>query len=436
MYRLVGGGLPHADKKQILGMESSEVLTFMKDGGWCWYQDPRALIADGKLIVGGVSGQNGDVKVAVYDLERKQDLGTVILHPEFQADDHDAPVFYKRGDGRILAMWAKHGDEKIHHYAISDAQDFTKWGSRMEYHHTYGDDRGVTYMNLFRVGPTGTVYNFFRDGEHFNPCFITSEDDGSTWGGFQHLIANEVGGRQRPYTRYARLRDDAIAISFTDGHPRQYGNSLYYVEFKNGAFYRADGSIIRELKSGPLRPSEADKVFKGSETQVKPKGNESVPFGAWTCAMATDANGHPLLGYSLYLNDNDHRYRMASWNGERWIDREIAFAGTCLYTQESSYTGLLAFDPEQSGRVFISTDVDPTTGKSLGGKHELYTAEIGLDDDINTTHWQAVTGGSVHRNIRPTVVTGGDYKVLLWLNGDWNTYTDYATDICGIVMKR
>lgn len=436
VYRLMGGRLPVVDPARKMGVDSGEVLTVMKDGGWCWYQDPRALIADGKLIVGGVSGKSGDVKVAVYDLKADKDLGTVVLHPDFQADDHDAPAFYRRKDGSILAMWAKHCDEKNHHYTWSVGTDFTQWHPRKEYQHSYDDPRGVTYMNLYRMEAEDRLYNFFRDGLHFNPCYVVSEDDGETWGGFQHLIAHEIGGRHRPYTRYFQRDADTVGISFTDGHPRQFGNSLYYVDFRDGAFYRVDGSKIRDVSDGPLRPSEVEKVFKGSDTQIKPKGYESVPFSAWNCASAVDAAGNPHVGYSLYLSNDDHRYRIASWDGNRWVDREIAYAGHCLYTAESSYTGLFAFDPGDPTRVFISTDVDPCTGKELGGRHELFTAVIGPKDDIGSIRWSPLTGGSSWDNIRPMVVAGDGYKVLVWLNGPWSTYVDYEVDVRAIVLEH
>lgn len=116
---------------------SSEYVTFMKDGGWCWYQDPRAIIKNGKLVVAGVSGRNGDVKLSVYDLVAGKDLGTVILHQEFERDDHDVPALYARPDGSILAMWAKHGREKVHYYAISSPTNYLDWGERQQFHHEY-----------------------------------------------------------------------------------------------------------------------------------------------------------------------------------------------------------------------------------------------------------------------------------------------------------
>lgn len=28
----------------------------MYNAGWCWFQDPRAIIQDGKLVIGSVAG--------------------------------------------------------------------------------------------------------------------------------------------------------------------------------------------------------------------------------------------------------------------------------------------------------------------------------------------------------------------------------------------
>jgi len=149
-----------------------------------------------------------------------------------------------------------------------------------------------------------------------------------------------------------------------------------------------------------------------------------------------DAKGNPHIGYTLYLPNEDHRYRIASWDGKIWHDREVAFGGKCLYPQESSYTGLITPDPSDPGSVYISTDVDPATGKDLGGTHEIYSARIDLDDDIESITWEPVTFGYSRRNIRPVVVAGGGYKAVLWLTGTFNTYTDYDLDVIGLILER
>ena len=417
------------------GEKELSEITFMKDGGWCWYQDPRAIIADGKLIVGGIDGQNGDVKVSIYDLAENKDLGTVMLHEKFEADDHNAPAFYARPDGSILAVYAKHANDHFHYYSISDPDDYTTWGEEQRFEHHYQGGWGITYMNLYYMEDEGLLYNFFRDGETINPGYITSDDHGETWGNRTHLITDELGW-DRPYARYYKMDANTVGISFTDAHPRQYGNNLYYAAFRDGAFYKADGSKVKDLADGPLKPSEAELIYRGSETKDKPAGFDSVPNSAWCCAMASDAKGRPVQGYTLFNSDDDHRYRMAFWNGKRWVDREIAYGGSCLYHAESSYTGLLSIDPTDASKVAISTDVDPSTGTSLDGPHEIYVADIRSGSRPKTIRWMPITKDSKVRNIRPILVAGDGYRVLVWLRGNYRTYTDYDCDVVGIVLER
>ncbi|MBN2684274.1 MAG: hypothetical protein JXR40_03255, partial [Pontiellaceae bacterium] len=216
--------------------------------------------------------------------------------------------------------------------------------------------------------------------------------------------------------------------------PRQYGNNLYYTEFRNGAFYRADGTKIKSLSEGPLKPSEAECVYEGSQTTEKPAGYESVPNSAWCTAISMDSENRPVMGYTLYLSNDDHRYRMAFWDGTQWIDREVAYGGKCLYPAESSYTGLIGLSPSDPSYVAISTDVEPNTGEDHGGKHEIYTAEVTAGYERDEIQWKPVTHKSKQRNIRPMFVEGDGYRVLVWLTGDYKTYTDYDCDAVGVVL--
>jgi hypothetical protein len=433
-------------KKYILGLlllvvgvgKAQQLTTFMEDGGWCWYQDPRVIISNGKLIIGGVSGKSGDVRVGVYDLESNKNLGTTVIHENFQADDHNTPAFYVRPDGSILAVYAKHANEPIHYYRISDTKDYFSWGEEKQFVHDYEAGKtGVTYMNLYYLENEGLLYNFFRDGPHFNPAFITSSDHGETWQNETHFISDGLGSRNRPYARYLHRDANTIGVSFTEAHPRNYGNSLYYADFKDGVFYNVDGTKIKALKDGTLIPSESEKIYQGSAKGSDGKHGGSVENSAWTCAISKDKKERPHIGYTLYLTNDDHRFRLATWNGKKWVDREIAYAGKCLYTKESSYTGLMAFDPKDPRTMFISTEVDPATGKDLGGKHEIYTAKIKEKDDINSIKWKPITSNSEYKNIRPIVAEGEGYKVLLWLgDGEWNTFVDYKVNVKGMVLKR
>ena len=406
---------------------------FMKDGGWCWYQDPRVMIHQGKLLIGSVQGnRTGPAVVGLFDLEADQPLGKVVMRDNFKRDDHNAPVFYRRPDGSVLAMYALHGNNRDHYYRISSPHDPLRWGKENSFVHQYPAAGNVTYMNLYALKAEGKLYNFFR-GIEFNPSFITSSDHGKTWGEPTHLIKSELEGRHRPYARYAGNDVDTIHICFTDGHPRQFGNSIYYAAFRGGKFFRANGGLIKDLhRDGPLRPSEADLVYRGSGQSGRGV-NLSAVRSAWTSSIAIDQRGHPTIGYTLYLSNSDHRYRVATWDGMRWVDRQVAYAGGCLYDRESSYTGLITLDPVDPSTVVVSSDVDPKTGRSTGGKHEIYQATIGLGDDVNSIRWTAITKDSPVRNLRPVIVRGDGKRVIAWLRGDFRTYTNYQLDVVGVV---
>ncbi|MEI8285622.1 MAG: BNR-4 repeat-containing protein, partial [bacterium] len=169
----------------------------------------------------------------------------------------------QRPDGSLLAVYARHSNEKIHFYRISSPTNYLQWGPERKFIHNYPEAGNVTYMNLHAMESEEKLYNFFR-GIGFNPSFITSTNHGATWGEPTHFIADEVEGRQRPYARYVQRDANTVGVSFTEAHPRDFGNSIYYADFRGGAFYHVDGRKIKDLTAGPLRPSEADRIFVGS----------------------------------------------------------------------------------------------------------------------------------------------------------------------------
>lgn len=410
----------------------SPIKTFMHNAGWCWFQDPRAIIQDGKLVIGSVAGNGiGDAAVGVYDLENQQLLGRTTLKPEFDHDDHNSPVFYARPDGRLLTVYARHNTEKVHYYRISESDNFLEWGEEK----TIESPVRVTYMNLYDLAEEGTLYNLYR-GIDWNPTYVTSKDDGATWSDEHvHLIQNEVPGVQRPYARYAGNGKDTIGLSFTDAHPRDFGNSIYYAEFRNGNFYTVDGTLIKNLKEdGPLKPSEAEKLFEGGGGDFR-SHELSAEKSAWTSSVAFDDKGYPHIAYTYYLSNQDQRYRLASWDGEQWHDREVAFAGSRLYEREASYTGLISLDPGNPAHAVISTDVNPANGESLDMPHQIFHAEIDLTDDTSSIKWKQLTNDKHNENLRPMIVNSEKHQVIMWLQGQYNTYTDYYLDAVGVVVQ-
>jgi rhamnogalacturonyl hydrolase YesR len=416
------------------------LTVFMRESGYCWFQDPRVIVNDGKLIIGAVQGNGtGPAHVGVYDLDAKKPLGASLMQDNFDCDDHNSPVFYARPDGRILSVYAKHGRENKFYYRLSEPNSPLKWSDEM----SYETKARVTYANLYEMRNEGKLYNFFR-GIRTNPMFVTSTDGGKTWGEETHFIASELDGLHRPYCRYAGNGTDTVYISFTDGHPRNVGNSLYYAEFRDGKFWKADGTLIKDLKhDGPLRPSEAEVIYQGSGTTTKDRygaQDTSVPDSAWTSSIVIDKQGYPHIGYSVHKTNKDHRYRIATWDGKQWHDREVAYGGSALYSHESSYTGLIVLDPVDPTYVVISTDVDPLKGTETG-THEIYRARIELTDSRELKDergrplitWEPLTWGSKVRNLRPIIVRDGERRIVLWNRGFFRTYRNYQLDAVGFI---
>lgn len=104
---------------------------FLENGGWCWYQDPRALIQENQLFIGAVEGnQSGAAIAGTFDLKRKKITRRTILQDDFDQDDHNAPVFYPRADGRILTVYALHNKDKRHFYRMTTNRRNKNWGGR------------------------------------------------------------------------------------------------------------------------------------------------------------------------------------------------------------------------------------------------------------------------------------------------------------------
>lgn len=405
---------------------------FMSNGGWCWFQDPRGIIHKKHLYLGGVQGNgSGAAIVGVYDLKQQKMLGQVTLQDQFDRDDHNAPVFYSTPSKKLMAVYARHNKDQYHYFKTAKLSKPLEWSEEQVFTHDYPNAGNVTYMNLYFLEEEGTLFNFFR-GMDFNPSFIVSYDHGKTWEQPTHFIRSELEGRNRPYARYASDGKGKVHVSFTDAHPHVFGNSIYYAAFSRGQFFDAKGKLLRQ--HSPIKPSEAELIYQGGgKPENRPE--RSAENSAWTSSISVDKNGHPHIAYSVYVSNDDHRYRIASWNGDGWIDREVAFGGKCLYPKESSYTGLITLDPEDPSVVVISTDVHPSFGQDTGRKHEIYRAKIGLTDDVKTIRWVALTENSPVRNIRPVILRSKGYRVIAWMRGDFQTYQDYDLDAVGIIEK-
>jgi hypothetical protein len=232
--------------------------------------------------------------------------------------------------------------------------------------------------------------------------------------------------RHRPYVKFASNERDTIHFAFTEGHPRDFNNGIYHAMLRRGVLRRLDGGTIRPLEEGPLAPAEAIQVFVGG------------PDKAWIHDIALDRGGRRVrlafsvrkvsVGTPSRRHGMDHRYYWARWDGRAWWTHEIAYAGSRLYAGEDDYVGGICLHPDDSGVVFISTNVDPTFGTPLAsGHHEVFR---GRRTPRAGWTWTSLTPGATQDHLRPAVPTWRDGRtVLLWLRGTYRAYTDYDLEV-------
>ena len=411
---------------------ADDLIVFNSDTSWCWFQGPRALIDNGRLLLAGV-GSTGDITVTSYDIESGA-ICVAVLHERLNANDHAVPALMALPDGRYLASYSRHNDEVTRLRISKRPADITEWGPEKQFDH----GAPATYSNLYRMkteGPHGRIYNFIRALER-DPCFIVSDDNGATWrqGG---RVIDGGGEPTRPYARYRGDGVDTVHFITTEGHPRRYDNSVYHGFIRDGKAFKSDGTLVNNDIFRPEAPkaNQFTKIFEGNADNV-----------AWTSDIRLDADGRPYAAYSVMkdplpmdtgLRGNDHRYRYARWDGERWHDYEIAYAGTHLYAGENEYTGLITLHPDTPDVVFISADADPVSNEPImvdgQRRYEIFMGST--VDGGATWRWTAVTRNSTQDNLRPMVAADDGVWALVWLRGEYRSYTDYDQAAVGIIRR-
>jgi hypothetical protein len=418
------------------------VLT--NDAGYCWFEDPRALFVGQSLVVGSVASgwedasKRGDIESIVYDFDSGE-TSVSELHDRFELDDHDSPAYVLRPDGKLLAMYAKHGSENHSYYRVSSAGSLTMWDAERTF--TPTSSTRLTYSNLFLLtSESNRIYDFYRGlDDSYKPSFAYSDDGGDTWLSGNIVINVPSTQKHRPYVRYASNGNDTIHLLYTEAHPRDYDNSLYHVFYRGGSLHESSGAELHPLSEGLTQPTEGTRIFQGDADNV-----------AWGMDLELDADGHPVAAYSVQVGSaglptgqggEDIRYRYARWDGTSWKDFPLAYGGSRLYSGEDDYSGLASIDPADANVVYLSTNADPVSGEPListsdNERHyELFRATT--TDGGQSWQFAPITSNSTVDNLRPLVPPPGadGRRALIWLRGVYRSYTSYQQELVMVSWK-
>ncbi len=415
--------------EQFVSHPDHEWRNFTADGAWCWFSDPRAVYHQGQReqTFAAWVDSSGNIFIGAFDHDTRQ-ITTFLLHENFERDDHDVPSILIRNDGRLMVFYSRHSKNDYYMRISENPEDITSWQPLQR---LYLNDNDIypadmlqtyCYSNPFQLAAeNGRIYLFWRGLDH-KPCISISADNGESWSKGRILISpQDTYKNQRPYIKYASNNQDKIHFAFTDGHPRnEPTNGIYYACYRDGGFYRADGSFITSLDSLPIDTRAADLVYDARLTNVR----------AWVWDVAVDAQGYPVIVYTRLPAETDHRYHYARWNGTEWLDHEIVPAGKWFpqtppgaTEREVHYSGGIALDHGNPDIVFLSRPVN-----GIFEIEKWWTADLG-----QTWKSVAVTQNSKNNNIRPFVVLNGRPEnglYLLWMNFErYVHYTDYRSAI-------
>lgn len=394
----------------------TQTLVFSKDGAWCWFQDPRAVYINGKQerTYAGWVTRHGTLQIGAYD-HRSGAVEAVTLKENWDADDHNSNSFLVLPDNRIMVFYARHNKQGLFCRVTVRPEDITEWEDEI----TVSDTPAITYSHPLYLSDEGLLYVFWR-GPGWKPTFSTSTD-GKTWSPPRILLQEK--GREaseiRPYLKVSSDGKASIYFAFTDGHPRdEPENSIYYLSYRRGSFSRADGTVIGTMQDLPIRHSQCDVVYNAKSTKQR----------SWIWDIAADGAGHPVIAYTRFPAEDDHRYHYARWTGTAWLDTELARGGpwfpqTPLFRREREtyYSGGIAVNHADPSTVYLSRHVD--------GSFEIEKRTT--RDDGKTWAADMITRGSQGLNVRPVVPRGyaGRKDHLLWMRGSYRHWTDFDTAI-------
>ncbi len=430
------------DNQQLMNDITNNMIELNDNGAYSWFMDERVIVHNGKLLVSSVRSTDksyswkdpigreiGACELAVCDISTGKS-NVIVLHAPFEQDDHNGASLHVRPDGKAVAIYSRHACERKVFWRVSESDDLLKW-SEEGLLITPGEDaefggNNVTYSNPWQPpAEGGRLYNFFRCVEH-QQNWMYSDDKGDSWKYGGMFLCGYHG--YAPYFKYAPNKTDTLFFIGTEDHPRQYDNSVYAGFIRAGKIYQSDGTMYAPLsktteKSGNIW--ELSCVYRGDADHV-----------AWVIDLHLDQDENPVCVFSTQRDGKglprnqggfDHRYHYARWDGKKWIEHEIAYAGTRLYPGEDDYTGLAAIDPLDVSSVYISTDADPVTGVPLissadGKRHwELYHGRT--RDGGATWKWTPLTHNSTTDNLRPLVPVWNDSRVaLVWMRGRYVTH--------------
>jgi hypothetical protein len=233
-------------------------------GGWCWFQAPRASMAPaGVLWVGSsvsrtLTELDGAVQVHAIDTVAGTVLSTRTV-ASTREDDHTSPSVLAVGD-RVQVAWALHqGNDYLDVGDVAPDGSFAPQRIRRP-NSTRAPGRGTSYASVHVVG--GERWLLYR-GEQFSWNLLTSNDAGATWRA-RGLVVAPAAPRARPYVA-AASDGTRLHLLVNDSNPTEFpGTSVYAGTLGADLVVRnTAGTAVGTVGAGAPVPTRLTRLLTG-----------------------------------------------------------------------------------------------------------------------------------------------------------------------------
>ncbi len=441
------------------------LIQFNDNGTWSWYMDERAVVdaAGGKLITGsdasasGVGGspRNGAVEAVIFDLEgRTPERSTLFKAAPLGPDDHNAPAFMVRPDGKYLSQWTGHNNNFLSYFSIYN-------GSAWEPYTTFdwttagaGGSDQASYSNPHYLSAEDRTYTLVRSVDIKSMNMLVSTNYGDTWTYYGKLNKSYSGSGYNPgYYRFSDNGVDRIDFICTESHPRDTLTSMYHGYISNGMSFKTDGTVVDSNLNDTNGSLSSDFTLVFANGTVSPPGqtnyrcwNSDVQWyrdGTIQCIIHARINQFAHIGGYPDQEDPNHAFFFCRYDGTNWTSTYLCQAGYKVYSDEADYVGLGALNPSDPNSIYISTKYDPRAVQpGVFDTNQPYSSAREIWKGVTTNHgtsftWTPLTRNSARDNFRPLVPAwDARHTALLWFRGTYNTAQNFDAAVVGIVENR
>jgi hypothetical protein len=444
---------------------AGNLIQFNDNGTWSWYMDERAVVdpPGGKLVTGsdasssGVGGspRNGAVDAVIFDLpSRTSEVSTLFIGAPLGSDDHNAPAFMVRPDGKYLSQWTGHNNNFLSYFSIYDGSTWSPF-TTFDWA-TLGAVSGeqASYSNPHYLSAEGRAYTFVRAMDNRSPHILVSTNYGDTWSFYGKLVKPDGNvGYNSGYFRYSDNGVDRIDFICTEAHPRDVLTSIYHGYISNGMSFMSDGTVVDSNLNDTNCPVSRNFTPVFTNGTVMPPGQtnyrcwnsdvQRYADGTIGCIIHARINQSASSGYPDTGVDPNHAFFFCRYNGTNWTPTYLCQAGYKMYSDEGDYVGLGAMHPNDPNTIYISTKYDPRAVQpGVFDTNQPYSSVREIWKGITTNHgasfaWTPITRNSVRDNFRPVVPRwDASHSALLWFRGTYSTAQIFDAAVVGIVENR